>query len=191
MEENLHCVSKCLDPDIGFYYFSSSHDDCYKGERPHFDEIPVKKLQRRVWEQGNTLQHWCLVEQHFQSQVHIQVLLYYARILCNHATLVVEFSDPWKGDGMRVMRCWRMFLLHFHACKRCIGGSKIQFQLKSLPPPLVHNLTWGRFINTHGDLGHNIHCDLHNKHLNWLFKHYNLYGTYNFTEKGSTSTINY
>ena len=33
--------AKRLDPDIGFYYFSSSHDRFYEGERPHFDEMPV------------------------------------------------------------------------------------------------------------------------------------------------------
>lgn len=34
--------AKRLDPDIGFYYFSSSHDHFYEGERPHFDEMPLK-----------------------------------------------------------------------------------------------------------------------------------------------------
>ena len=33
------CVefSKRLDPDLGFYYFTSSHDRFYEGERPSFD----------------------------------------------------------------------------------------------------------------------------------------------------------
>ena len=99
----------------------------------------------------------------------------YARILCHYASLVIEFCDAWKeGDGMRVMCCWRMFLLHFHASKRykyALEALRIQFQLKILPPHLVHNLTWGRFINTHGGDGHNIPCDLHNEHANKLFKH--------------------
>ena len=43
----------------------------------------------------------------------------YARVLCHHVSLVVEFSDAWReGDGERIMRCWRIFLLHFHANKR-------------------------------------------------------------------------
>ena len=29
---------KRLDPDLGFYYFTSSHDRFYEGERPNFDE---------------------------------------------------------------------------------------------------------------------------------------------------------
>ena len=40
--------SKRLDPDLGFYYFSSSHDRFYEGERPHFDEKPTKKANKRV-----------------------------------------------------------------------------------------------------------------------------------------------
>ena len=39
--------AKRLDPDIGFYYFSSSHDRFYEGERPHFDEMPVKKVTKK------------------------------------------------------------------------------------------------------------------------------------------------
>lgn len=48
------CVefAKRLDPDLGFYYFSSSHDRFYEGERPHFDEHPttgikIKRLRAR------------------------------------------------------------------------------------------------------------------------------------------------
>ena len=41
-------VAKRLDPDLGFYYFSSSHDRFYEGERPHFDEKPSRKIQKRV-----------------------------------------------------------------------------------------------------------------------------------------------
>lgn len=41
------CVefAKRLDPDLGFYYFSSSHDRFYEGERPHFDEHATKKIK--------------------------------------------------------------------------------------------------------------------------------------------------
>ena len=114
----------------------------------------------------------------------------YARVLCHHASLVVEFSNGRSnGDGPRMMRCWRIFLLHFHANKRykyALEALRIQFQLKILPPHLVHSLTWGRFINTHGGSGHNIPCDLHNEHVNKLFK--NAIGCMgaNFTEQAST-----
>eukprot|EP00731_Ephydatia_muelleri_P026419 Em0018g519a len=37
-------------------------------------------------------------------------------------------------------------------------------------PNLVHQLIWGRFVNTHGGKGLNIPCDLHNEHVNKLYK---------------------
>ena len=37
---------KRLDPDIGFYYFTSSHDRFYEGERPHFDEKTTTTRER-------------------------------------------------------------------------------------------------------------------------------------------------
>ena len=44
------CVefAKRLDPDTGFYYFTSSHDRFYEGERPHFDEDTTRIKQKRV-----------------------------------------------------------------------------------------------------------------------------------------------
>lgn len=40
-------LSKRLDPDLGFYYFSS-RDRHYEGDRPHFDEKPAKVVKRRL-----------------------------------------------------------------------------------------------------------------------------------------------
>ena len=87
-----------------------------------------------------------------------------------------------------LMRCWRMLLLHFHANKRykyALEALRLQIQLKILPPHLVHSLIWGRFINTHGGPGHNIPCDLHNEHVNKLFKEAIVSMGANFTEQAS------
>jgi len=36
----------------------------------------------------------------------------YARVLCHHSALVMEFHDAWcEGDGPRVLKCWNSFLL--------------------------------------------------------------------------------
>lgn len=98
----------------------------------------------------------------------------YARVLCHYAALVTEFLDGWsEGDGIRVLRCWRVFLLHFYTNRRtkyACETLRLKFQLASLPPHLISQLTWDRFINTHGGNGHNIPCDLHNEHINCLFK---------------------
>ena len=111
----------------------------------------------------------------------------YARVLCHYAALV---SDAWsEGDGERVIRCWKIFMLHFHADRRtkyALEALRLQFQLASLSPDLVHQLTWGRFVNTHGGLGHNIPCDLHNEHVNRLFKEIIGNMGANFTEQAST-----
>jgi len=36
-------LNKRLDPFLGFYYYSSSHDRYYEGDRPHFDQESTKK----------------------------------------------------------------------------------------------------------------------------------------------------
>lgn len=50
----------------------------------------------------------------------------------------------------------------------------------------MKQLTWGRFINTHGGLGRNVPCDLHNEHSNKLFKEAIAHMGANFTEDATT-----
>ena len=40
--------SKRLDPELPFYYYTSSHDRFYEGERPNFNEPKRKERQKRV-----------------------------------------------------------------------------------------------------------------------------------------------
>ena len=98
----------------------------------------------------------------------------YARVLCHFASLALEFLDSWaEGDGERIIRCWRVFLLHFYTggrTKYSWETLRLQFQLVFLPPTISHQLKWNRSINTHGGIGRNIPCDLHNEHMNKLFK---------------------
>ena len=72
----------------------------------------------------------------------------YARVLCHIAALVLEFTDAWsEGDGERVLRCWKIFMLHFYAERRmkyALEALRLQFQFATLSPDLVHQLTWGR-----------------------------------------------
>ena len=114
----------------------------------------------------------------------------YACVLCHFASLVYLFIDAWKeGDGECVMRCWKLFMLHFHAEKKtkyALEALRLQFQLVTLQPYLVHQLMWGRFVNTHGGKGQNIPCDLHNEHINKLYKDVIANMGANFTEVAST-----
>ncbi len=114
----------------------------------------------------------------------------YARVLCHFASLVLLFVDAWKeGDGERVLRLWKILMLHFHAerkTKYALEALRLQFQVTTLQPYLSHQLTWGRFINTHGGQGRNLPCDLHNEHINKLYKDIISNMGANFTKTAST-----
>ena len=107
------------------------------------------------------------------------------------ATLALELTDAWwEGDGEHIICCWGIFLLHFHAAwctKYALEALNLKLQLASLPSPLAHQIKWNRFVNTHGGLGHNIPCDLHNKHVNKLFKEIIANMGANLKEKALTS----
>ena len=64
-------------------------------------------------------------------------------------------------------------VIHFHAARRtkyALEALNLKLQLASLPSALAHQIKWNRFVNTHGGLGCNFPCDLHNKHVNKLIK---------------------
>ena len=99
----------------------------------------------------------------------------YARVLCHLGSLVMEVRDAWaEGDGERMVRCWRLLLPQFKATNRrkyALEALRLQFQIQAtLSPHLAHHLVWDRFINTHGGIGRNIPCDLHNEHINKVVK---------------------
>ena len=114
----------------------------------------------------------------------------YAQVLCHFAAIVHLFTDACKeGDGECVIRCWKLCMLHFHAerkTKYALEALRLQFQLVTLQPNLAHQLTWGRFVNIHGGKGRNIPCDLHNEHVNKLYKEIIGNMGANFTEFAST-----
>ena len=51
-----------------------------------------------------------------------------------------------------------------------IGKSCIASTISIGNPTTSYQLMWGRFINTHRGNGNNSPCDLHNEHVNKLFK---------------------
>ena len=115
----------------------------------------------------------------------------YTRTLCHYVSLALELFDGWhNGDGIRDTRCWRVLLPHFFATghtKYALEAVRLQMQLASLPPRLVHQITWGRFVNTHGGLGHNQPCDFHNEHVNKLIKEHIKHMGSNFSQKAITN----
>ncbi len=99
-----------------------------------------------------------------------QVLMYFQQIL-SIGSLYMEFADAIKeGDGERVLRCWRYFLVIFHTSNRRNYAKEVfhllyQYQYV-LSPQQKEPLLYNRFINTTGTVGRNISDDLHMEHLN-------------------------
>ena len=99
----------------------------------------------------------------------------YAKETLSLGLLLLEFKDGIReGDGNRVLRCWKYFLLFFRATKHknyCIEAFNLQMQYYYiLPKRYAEQMLWGRFINSEGGPGHNIPADLHMEHLNKLLK---------------------
>ena len=87
----------------------------------------------------------------------------------------LSFKDTIKdASGPQVLRCWKYFIPIFKASKRTnysIEAFRTLYQYYfTLSPRQAHQLIWSRFVNTHGQTGHNIECDLHMEHLNRLCK---------------------
>ena len=95
----------------------------------------------------------------------------YASQVLTMGLLLMEFNDAVReGDGSRILRCWRFFLLVFKATNRknyAIEAFVLLAQYQFLlSPRLAYQLKWNRTVNVHGRPGKNISCDLHMEHLN-------------------------
>ena len=79
-----------------------------------------------------------------------------------------------EGDGDCVMLIWKYLLLVFKAsCRRnySIEAAIVLLQKQYLlSPRKAAQLTWSRFVNTQGQIGCNLPCDLHMEHLNRRLK---------------------
>ena len=85
--------------------------------------------------------------------------------------LYMEFTDAIReGDGERILRCWRYFMIVFKACGRknyAIEAFTMLAQYHFLFTDRMRmQLIWSRTVNAHGRPGKNVSCDLHNEHLN-------------------------
>ena len=95
----------------------------------------------------------------------------YAREVLSMGLLLMEFADAIReGDGLRILRCWRVFLPIFKAMNRT-NYSIEAFTLLAqhdfiFTPRMKQQLVWERTVNVHGRPGRNIPCDLHMEHLN-------------------------
>lgn len=79
-----------------------------------------------------------------------------------------------EGDGERVLTYWKFLLPIFKVLgRKNYSIEAVQMQLQNchyLSERQSAQLTWSRFVNTHGRKGTNIPCDLHLEHLNRRLK---------------------
>ena len=95
----------------------------------------------------------------------------YACNILSSGLLYMEFVDAIReGDGSRLIRCWKYFLLHFKVSHRTNYAVEafvlLAHQKFFLSPRMAMQLTWNRTVNIHGSHGKNVPCDLHMEHLN-------------------------
>ena len=101
----------------------------------------------------------------------------YQRALLDYGMLLLNLWDGIsEGDGERVIRCWKFFLMYLKhqgtsANKYSLEALYLMFQLYALlSPKESHRLIWNRFVkNKHGQFG-NISLDLNLEFKNKLVK---------------------
>ena len=75
-----------------------------------------------------------------------------------------------EGNGEMVVTIWRYLLLIFRMSRRnnyAYEAATLLVQLEYLcSERLQMQIKYARFINTHGQIGKNVPCDLHMEHLN-------------------------
>ena len=84
----------------------------------------------------------------------------------------MDFIDATsEGDGERLIRCWKFFLLHFKeeksTTKYSLEALYLLLQVYSLlPPDEAHSLVWNRTVNNKGGPGKNVALDVDLEHDN-------------------------
>ena len=101
--------------------------------------------------------------------------LNYATAVLGMGMLSRNFHDASReGDGERLIRCWKFFMLHFKVdgrVKYAVEAINLIAQVSGLlPPAMRHQLIWNRTCNLTGGAGKNTPLDLQMEHLNRVFK---------------------
>lgn len=103
-------------------------------------------------------------------------MLAYQRSLLDYGMLLLNFWDAiCEGDGQRVIRCWKFFLLylkhHGSSSKYSLEALYLMFQIYALlSPRSSHRLIWNRFIKNKSGMGGNIPLDLQLEFFNKTVK---------------------
>jgi L1 cell adhesion molecule like protein len=86
----------------------------------------------------------------------------YASAILNDGLLLLEFKDAIReGDGPRILRCWKVFLMYFQYAKHKnyqLEAFHLLAQVSAAASQrIAHQLTWSCVVNTRGGEG------------NWIF----------------------
>jgi hypothetical protein len=101
----------------------------------------------------------------------------YQLALLEYGMLFLNFSDAiTEGDGLRILRCWKFFLMFLKANgassrKYALEGMHLISQVYALLSPRdAHRLIWNRFVKAKPGIGGNIPLDLALEHFNRVLK---------------------
>lgn len=104
-------------------------------------------------------------------------VLNYATAVLNDGLLLLEFKDAIReGDGIRILRCWKVLLMYFRMANHTNYASEAFHFISQVTatgsPRVASQLLWSRVVNTKGKEGHNVPVDMHMEHLNRTVKEY-------------------
>ena len=110
-------------------------------------------------------------EQQAEHPDHVDHVFEYTKEVISLGLLYKEFINSIReGDGDRILRCWRYFLLLFKSArhdKYSVEAFNLLVQYHFLfTERMKMQLLWSRTVNTHGKRGKNVPMDLHMEHLN-------------------------
>lgn len=158
-----HFGMKTVDDDLPPQVISDLKQTSTKNRQSCFNRIVQKILEKFVQLPSNPGENISIDD-------HPDGVFCYAQEVLTYGLLYSEFEDAIKeGDGPRVIRCWRFFLLIFRAsgrAKYAHEAATLLICLQILPKRIQQQIIWSRFVNTSGVAAHNKPCDLHIEHLN-------------------------
>lgn len=101
----------------------------------------------------------------------------YQKALLEYGLLILNFWDAIsEGDGERIMRCWRFFLMYLRREEQATGKYSLEAlylmcQINALlSPQTAHRLIWNRSVKSKDGPGGNIPLDLQLEFYNRMMK---------------------
>ena len=172
VEQSLRSMQEDQDEQPGVYgWFPCRFPGCSK-------TLPIMENCKKTMKPSIIHLHLYLVsDAHILKSTSLEDddMFSYQRALLDYGLLILNFLDGIsEGDGERVIRCWKFFLMylkHQGANKYSLEALYLMFQINAiLSPQAAHRLIWNRFIKNKQGIGGNIPLDLQLEFYNKLVK---------------------